>query len=255
MTLQRINNGRGHWYKLDGRKADGVTTLIGDGLRKKALESWGIRTVAEYVADNLEEVYAMRSMGRGAVVAALKQAPYSDRDNAARRGTEVHKLAEKLIQGEEVVKPDELAGHIDSYRKFLDEWQPKPVLVEASVGSRKWSYCGTLDSVLDLPDGRRVIADIKTSRSGIYPETALQLAAYRFAEFYLDGEAERPMADLNIQGAIGIWVRADGYDVLPIVADEAQFNKFLHVAVGARWQQDNRDLIGAAITPDWEPVA
>lgn len=251
MTLQRINTAKGHWYKLDGKKADGVTTLLGDGLRKKAIEAWGIKTVAEYVADNLEDVYAMRSMGREAVVAALKQSPYSSRDAAAKRGTEVHKLAEQLTHGNEVEVPEELAGHVESYVKFLDEWQPKPVLVEATVASRKWSYCGTLDSVLDLPDGRRVIADIKTSRSGIFPETALQLAAYRYAEFYVDGQNEKPMADLNITGAMGIWVRADGYDVLPIVADETQFNKFLHIAVGARWQKDNRDLIGAPERPEW----
>lgn len=252
MTLQKISNSRGHWYRLDGKKADGVTTLLGDGLRKKAIEAWGIKTVAEYVADNLEEVYAMRSMGREAVVAALKQSPYTSRDKAAKRGTEVHQIAERLIAGEEVEKPDDLAGHIDSYVQFLNEWQPTPVIVERPVASRKWSYCGTLDSVLDLPDGRRVIADIKTSRSGIFPETALQLAAYRFAEFYLDEDRnEQPMADLKITGAIGIWVRADGYDVLPITADEEQFNRFLHIAVGARWQKDNRDLIGAPERPEW----
>lgn len=252
MTLQRINSGKGHWYKLDGKKADGVTTLIGDGLRKKPLEAWGIKSVAEYVADNLEDVYAMRSMGRDAIVAALKQSPYSDRDRAARRGTEVHKHGEQLIRGEEVEPPDELAGHVESYVKFLDEWKPTPILVEAPVASRRWGYAGTLDSVLELPDGRRVIADIKTSRSGIYAETGLQLAAYRYAEFYLHDGEEHPMDEIGITDAVGIWVRADGYDVLPIRADEDQFNKFLHISVGARWQKNNDDVVGAPIQPSWE---
>lgn len=255
MTLQRINSGRGHWYKLDGRKADGVTTLLGDGLRKKALEAWGIRSVAEYVADNLDAIIGMRSMGREAIVSALKQSPYTDRDKAANRGTQVHKLAEKLMRGEDVdldVVP-ELAGHVESYVRFLDEWKPVPVLTEAVVASRKWSYCGTLDLVADLPDGRRVLADIKTSRSGIFAETVLQLAAYRYAEVYLDADGdEKPMADLNITDALGIWVRADGYDVYPLPADEKQFNKFLHIAVGARWQREEaKELIGAPVQPDW----
>lgn len=256
MTLQRITNGRGHWYKLDGRKADGVTTLIGDGLRKKAVEAWGIRTVAEYVADNLEQVYAMRSMGREAVVAALKQSPYSYRDRAAKRGTEVHRLADRLMHGEEFVPPEELAGHVESYVRFLDEWRPAPVLTEACVGSRRWNYCGTLDIVADLPDGRRVIADIKTGRSGIFADTVLQLAAYRYAEFYLDSDgSERSMADLGITGALGIWVRADGYDVYDLPADEAQHKKFLHIAVGARWLRESQELIGAAVRPSWEGAA
>lgn len=250
MAIQRINAPRGgHSYKIDGEKADGVTTLIGDGLRKKALEMWGIKSVAEYVADNLEDIYAMRRLGRSAIVSALRRSPYEDRDAAARRGTEVHQIAEKLIHGEEVDVPEHLTGHVESYVKFLDEWSPKPVLVEATVASRKWGYCGTLDSVLDIPGHGRMIADIKTSRSGIYPETALQLAAYRFAEVYLDGDQERPMDELGIQGALGIWVRADGYDVLPVDAGEDQFRKFLHIAVSARWQKTSSALIGAPIRP------
>lgn len=251
MTLKRVNTRYGHYYKLDGKNIDGVTTLIGNGLRKKALEAWGIKTVAEYVADHLEDVYAMRSMGRDAIVSALKQAPYSERDRAAKRGTEVHALAEQLARGEEVEVPSELAGHVEAYVRFLDEWNPVPVALERPVFSRKWWYAGTFDAVFELPDGRRVIADIKTSRSGIFPETALQLAAYRYSEFYLDeGGEEKPTADLNITHAFGIWVRADGYDVLPIQADEEQFNKFLHIAVGARWQKESRELIGAPIGPE-----
>ncbi|NKV11056.1 hypothetical protein GS909_07910 [Rhodococcus hoagii] len=32
---------QGHWYKLDGEKADGVTTLLGNGIPKPALINWG----------------------------------------------------------------------------------------------------------------------------------------------------------------------------------------------------------------------
>jgi hypothetical protein len=247
--IKRINTGKGHWYRIDGRKADGVTTLLSDGLPKPALLPWGIRSVAEYAADHLDRLVEMQPMGREAIVAALKQAPYSDRDRAAKRGTEVHGLAEKLINGVEVDVPDELAGHVESYVRYLDEWKPTPVLVEATVASRKWGYCGTLDAVYDLPDGRRVIGDIKTSRSGIFPEIVLQLAAYRYAEVYLDGDDEKPMADVGITHAQGIWVRADGYDVYDLPADEAAFNKFLHVATVARWAKSSRGLVGESVRP------
>jgi len=254
--VKRINNAKGHWYKIDGRKADGVTTLIGDGLPKPALLPWGIRSVAEYAADHLDRLVEMQPMGRAAIVAALKQAPYTDRDRAAKRGTEVHGLAEKLIHGEQVEVPDELAGHVESYVRYLDEWQPTPVLVEATIASRKWGYCGTLDAVYDLPDGRRVIGDIKTSRSGIFPEIVLQLAAYRYADVYLDKDgSEQPMSDVGITAAQGIWVRADGYDVYDLPADEAAFNKFLHVATVARWAKSSRGLVGEAVRPTSEDAA
>lgn len=250
MSVTRINGSRGHWYKIDGRKADGVTTLLSDGLPKPALLPWGIKAVAEYAADHLDRLVEMQPMGREALVAALKQAPYSDRDRAAKRGTEVHKLAEQLIGGKEVTVPDELAGHVESYVRYLDEWKPTPVLTETTVASRKWGYCGTLDAVYDLPDGRRVIGDIKTSRSGIFPEIVLQLAAYRYADVYMDGGEEKPMESVGITAAQGIWVRADGYDVYDLPADETAFNKFLHVATVARWAKSSRGLVGDPVRPE-----
>jgi hypothetical protein len=115
--------------------ADGVTTLIGDGTRKKALEAWGIRSVAEYAAEHLDRLVEMQPMGKEAIVSALKQSPYTDRDKAANRGTEVHALAEELIHGRPVEVPPELAGHVDSYVRFLDDWQPEPIKVEKVVAT------------------------------------------------------------------------------------------------------------------------
>lgn len=243
MTIQRINGARGHWYKIDGRKADGVTTLIGKGLPKPALSYWSAKTVAEYVADNTDTVIDLLKSGRGPAVAALKEVPWSQRDEAARRGTEVHTLAEQLIHGEEVEVPDLLAGHVKSCIKFLDDWQVRPVLTEFTVAHRKWRYCGTADLVADLPEslvstfhcGTRPIIDYKTSRSGIFSETALQLAAYRWAEVYLDADdKEQPLADVGITGGLGVWIRGDGYDVYPVDVSEQVFKDFLHVAYVGR---------------------
>jgi hypothetical protein len=244
-----------HNYKIDGRKADGVTTLIGDGLPKPALLPWGIKSVAEYAADHLERLVEMQPMGREAIVSALKQAPYTERDLAAKRGTEVHALAERLIHGDEVDVPEELIGHVDSCVRFLDSWRLRPVLVEATVASRRWNYAGTLDVVADLPDGRRSLLDYKTSRSGIFGETALQLAAYAHAEVYLDGDEEKPVADLGITCAHAVWLRADGFDVYEVDITEPVFRTFLHVAYVARQAKQLKTLIGEPCTTPAEAVA
>ncbi|MBM4592368.1 hypothetical protein GS909_06955 [Rhodococcus hoagii] len=245
--MQRIDNGKGHWYKLDGEKADGVTTLLGNGIPKPALINWAGNTTAEYAVDNWEELSALSPSAR---LNELKKSRFKVRDAAAKRGTEVHALADLLLQGKEVEVPDELAGHVDAYVRFLNEFEPKPVLTEFRVASRKWRYCGTADMVIDLPDGR-FIADIKTSKSGIFGETALQLAAYRYADFYVDSEgAEQPMDSLGITGALGIWVRGDGYDVLPIEAGEREFKDFLHAAWVARWTGRARSLVGSSVRPN-----
>src|SRR5690625_4427085 len=204
-----------HRYKLDGEWVPGVTTILGV-LDKPAIPKWAARQVAEYVADNIDGVETLRAMGRGPMVEALRNIPWQTRDEAANRGTEVHGYAERIIHGEEVDVPDLLVGHVESLIAFMEDYDVKPVLVEKAVASRAHQYAGTLDLVADHNRGPRAIFDYKTSRSGIYAQTAFQLAAYAFADFYLDDAGtEQPMADLGIEAAYGVHIRADDYDVHP----------------------------------------
>lgn len=241
MTLRRTNAGKGHTYHIDGVKVDGVTTLLSDGLAKPALISWAANVTCDYVVDHWDELTRDPISERAK---KIRKARFAQRDAAAQRGTEVHRLAEQLIWGEEVEIPEEIEPHVRSYVQFLDDWQPRPVLIETVVGSRRWQYAGCFDGVMDLPDGRRVIFDIKTSRSGIFPEVSLQLAGYRYAETYVDSSGEEhPMADLNISSAFAVWIRDDGYTVYEVQADENQHLKFLYVAALARWSKNNKHLI------------
>lgn len=236
MTLKRINAGRGHRYTLDGRPVPGVTTLIKKGLPAPGLMYWSAKAVAEYVADaDPGDLDALRRLGRTGMVAALKGVPWGQRDQAAVRGTEVHALAEQLVHGREVDVPDHLAAHVESCLKFLDQWRVAPVMTETVVGSRAHKYGGSLDLIADLPDGRRALFDYKTGASGIWPETALQLAAYRHADIYvgLDGR-EHWLEDIGVSASYAVHVRADGYDVIPVDTGEQVFAAFLDVARVAR---------------------
>lgn len=219
MSLTRYRCGSGHAYKLDGSNVTGVTTLIRNGMPAPGLMYWSARTVAEFVADADEATLdALRTLGRHGMVDALKGVPWKKRDEAAVRGTDVHKLAERLSKGEQVDVPEHLAGHVESCVAFLDEWQPVPVLTEAVVGARGAPpYAGTLDLVADLPDGTRALFDYKTSASGIYPKDVVQLAAYRFAEFFIGTDGtEVPMSEVGIQAAYAVRVLASGYEVIPL---------------------------------------
>lgn len=228
-----------HYYEdANGKRIPGVTTILGDGLPKPALINWAANATADYAVNNWDN---LADMGVADRLKLLKKARYEDRDAAAKRGTEVHDLAEHLLKGEEVTVPDELRGHVEAYVRFLDEWQPTPVVVERPVVNYTYGYAGTLDMVVDLPDGRRVLADIKTTRSGIYGETALQLAAYRYAEVYIDGDSEIPMPEVH--DTWGIWVRADGYEVVPLIADAKTFDDFRRVAAVARTAQRIKSYI------------
>lgn len=252
MTLQRIETATGHYYKLDGRRVTGVTTLINGGLPKPKLIDWAAREVAEYVADNPDDVDTLRARGRDELVGFLKERHKAARDKAASRGTSIHTLAEQLVAGHEVDVPEELAGHVEACARFLDDWRIAPVIVERPVASRKWWYSGTPDLVGDLPDGRRVIVDYKSGRSGIWGETALQLAAYARAEFYLD-TAGREQAIPQIGSGLAVWLRADGYDAYEIADLDSAFRVFTHVAHVARAARGLRDtFISPALdTPTW----
>jgi hypothetical protein len=247
-VTKRIDTARGHWYKLDGEKVDGVTTVIGNGIPKPALMPWAAREVATFAADNLE---LLGQLDRDARIDLLKGAHYRDRDKAARRGTEVHTLAERLIRDEEIDVPDELVGHVDSYLAFLRDFNPQPILVEAVVGNRTHKWMGTLDLLAKVGD-RTLLMDIKTTRSGIYGETALQLAAYRFAEFYLDADGnEQPMPPSD--GCAAIWVRADGYDLVPVEAGPDTYRTFRYAQQIAKWQTEtSKEAVGDVIQPRGE---
>lgn len=288
--LRRINSGSGHRYTLDGQKVIGVTTAMSGGLPKPALVGWAARTVAEYVADRLEQPEGTKTvvadrlirdlrewnktrkwpeklngdLPRIGIAKLLGQVQYAQRDEAANRGTEVHALAHKLANDEQVDVPEALVPFVDSYLRFLDEWDVDVELTEFIVGHRKWGYAGTGDLIARLPtqtdDGverLRWLLDVKTSGSGVYGETGLQLAAYGSAEFYLaeDG-SEQPLPPIDRYGVV--WVRADGYDLVPFDVEPNDFREFLYALHTTRWvaERDAKDcprpIKGDALQP---PVA
>lgn len=252
MTLVKHKTRTGHYYTLDGRRVTGVTTLINGGMPKPKLIDWAAREVAEYVADNPDDVDTLRARGRDRLVDFLKTRHEAVRNAAATRGTSIHTLAEELVAGHEVDVPEELAGHVESCARFLDDWQIAPVIVERPIASRKWWYSGTPDLIGDLPDATRRIVDYKSGRSGIWGETALQVGAYARAEFYLDGDGnEQPMP--RIDSGLAVWIRADGYDAYEITDLDGAFKTFLHVAHVARAARTLRDdFISPALdTPTW----
>lgn len=232
-------DGRGHKYKLDGQPLDGVTTLIGDGMRKKALENWAGNETAAYAVNHWAELAELPVAAR---LETLKKARFQVRDAAARKGTEIHRLAEKIIAGEEVEVADEIRGHVESAVRFLDEWKVRPLLTETKVWNERGRYGGTLDMVItsDVFDEREggprvILADWKTNRSGIYGETALQLSAYANADCYVGADGlDHPMSELGVTDHWAIWIRGDGYSVYPMERGEDVFRTFQYVATVAR---------------------
>lgn len=244
MPIKRVNRGRGHSYTIDGAKALGVTTVLSNGWPQPWMGPWSAKAVAQAAVDmDPEDMAVLRRQGREAAIAVLKGAPNRVRDTAAARGTDVHKIAERVAAGEEVAVPEHLAGHVDSVVKFLDEWQVTTLLQEVVVGSYKHLYAGTFDLIGELPGGQRILFDYKTSTS-IKETTALQLAAYRWADYYIAGDGlELPMTEIGIDDTMAVHVRADGYDVYPLDTGVTVFRAFLHSLALARVYPDAQNWV------------
>ena len=97
----------------------------------------------------------------------------------ADRGTRVHSLAEKWLQGEEVEGLAEDVNYFDGLPQFFADVNATPLEIERVVLC-ELGYGGRFDFIAEF-DGQTTLVDIKTRRPyGL--EHCCQLAAYRYAD-------------------------------------------------------------------------
>ena len=141
----------------EGNKLIGTTTALGI-LAKPALYGW---------------YYKMGKAGEN---------PYKKKDAAANIGTIAHEMIMCHLRGWELdtsnLIPDAVSTAENCVLSYY-EWEPddlKAILIEEALIS-KMGYGGTIDSLITVK-GQNILCDLKTS-SGIYPDMAYQIAAYR----------------------------------------------------------------------------
>lgn len=244
--LKRRNYGRGHGYLIDGEKVTGVTTAIGV-LDKPALRDWYARQAAERAVNEWDDLAKLPPMER------YERIRYGARDrvrDAALRGTEIHALGHKLAEGGEVDVPAEHRVTVEAYARWLDKWDVHPIAAETPLCSFTHQYGGTADlwATIGKLDDAPALLDVKTG-SGVYDETALQLAAYRHSEVIQVGGEEIPTPE--VAHVFVAHVKPDDVRMVPVLAGPDEFRSFLYVLHLARTRKSWEDwpLIGAAIQP------
>ena len=157
------------------------------------------------------------------------------RDEAAGAGTEFHNAVEIYLKsGKWPPLEDRAAQMQEQYMEFEDQYQPEVEAAELTVFNKTHQYAGTLDIIAKFPEessgpvegGLPAVVDIKTGK-GIYPDTILQLAAYRNAEFaeLSEDNLEHEMPELADVGAI-LHIRPDKWELKIVPVGQEQFKLF-----------------------------
>lgn len=234
------------WDTPDGLiKLPSVTVYINGGIPKPWLGRWVAKTIAEKMTAMADEPdYLLRRLQDDDAERWIKGLPYADREKAADLGSLVHRIAEKWSLNEpyEHLLTDEAAPYIDSFQRFWKDFTPTLLASEAPVLNVTRLYAGTLDAILQIGP-YKLLVDYKTGK-GIYNETALQLAAYRNAEYvYLPdhGVVKMPQVD----GACVLHLTPHSYEFIPFDTREKVWRSFLYAREVYRWDRDIASTVQA----------
>ena len=105
-----------------------------------------------------------------------------------------------------------------------------------------YRYAGTCDAVAKLKDGRLAVIDWKTGKR-LYPEVALQLAAYANNEFAVKHDGSR-FEIAPIDTAIGVHLPGDAtYTAQPIELTEQLFRTFVALRTLQKWRDNLEDSV------------
>ncbi len=213
------NTRRGGYYWFDGEPYVSVTNVI-SVLDKPALRYWYGQMVFRAMAKDptLDEKEALA-------------APYRKNKEAKDRGTTIHSIVEAWKHSQSYLDsvPDKFNGYAQAFYKFLQDHKMSIVTHERSVKSDLYKYAGTLDLLVkrngnELP----TIVDIKTGKD-IYPESFLQLSAYKQA---LKEEGQ------EVDGMMVILLGEDGGYKMEFKSED-YLDQFLACLKLYRWKNGN----------------
>jgi hypothetical protein len=231
----------GHRYYVHPETNDavpGVTSIIGM-LPKGFLKFWAAKLVAETAVENFGTLASMIASGdQVGAIDYLKRAPMRNTGEAADTGSAVHDLVERIARGEDLgpVHP-ELQPFVDHFRTFVQDFSPEFLFLEETVWNETHGYAGSFDWIARIGDAV-VIGDNKTTRSGVYPETALQLTAYARAEYILHADGTK--TDLPpIEAAAVLHLRPEGYKLIPVFMTDEAFDTFLGLRRTLDWDREH----------------
>jgi hypothetical protein len=215
-----------------GESFPSVTTILG-AISKPALVDWSARQAATYA---VKERQRLMFMDKQEAIDEIATTHKRVTELSSAVGTHVHECIESLIESGEVHNPwPEHMRHFEAWRTV---YKPEFLMSEATVYNRAVCYAGTFD-ILAKIGGVTTLIDVKTGKN-IYPEVALQLAAYANGEFYGSHDKVNDkwceMQLPKIESAAVLHLRMTGWRFMTVDIGPEVFQAFRHVNETWRWQ-------------------
>lgn len=239
------SSGRTYTDPLTGDTFPSVTNVL-RVIDKPALFNWNIKRTAEYAVRHRDEWAALPA---NAAAGAIAKAVRDDRE-AADRGSAVHAAVHEYVTTGALVSewPNEIAHYVERFAEFCGDFRPRFLFAETTCYSATYGYAGTLDLLAELPGLGTFVLDVKTG--GVWPEAALQLCAYRHADYLVTGPPweRHPMPETT--GAAVLQLHADRYALVAVDTGPDVLHAFLFAAELSTFRREQYDgLVGAVLVP------
>jgi len=182
----------GRFYRVEGYDElfPSVTTVL-SVIAKPALVPWARNVALESVKEALlertqEGPVELTPEWVDGLLQDARRRPDLVKNKAADYGAQAHDLIRQIIQGLTPEVPPEMSALVTNFEAWQKEAGLELHLSETIVYSPRYRYAGSVDATAHR-QGALVAIDWKTG-SGIYPEYALQVAAYAHALEEMNGE-------------------------------------------------------------------
>ena len=167
-----------HLHLLDGKPLTGCTTVL-SVVAKPALIQWAANMAVDYIQKKILEAETGTVLDNlSQWIEEARKAHCKRKTDAGDWGTKMHELVEKNIKGEEQEIPETHKKSFENFLEWVEKNKVKFLESEKNIYSEKLWLGGIVDFVCEI-DGEVWIGDIKTAKSGIYPEHFWQCAGYQ----------------------------------------------------------------------------
>ncbi len=237
------------YYSHDGQRVPSVTSVLREGVPKPGLVKWGANIIAEAASTERERLATMKKAEVKTYLSALAD---TVRDTASIQGRIVHSAAEAIAKGlpQPEAQTDVEVQIVSHFQRFIMDFKPVFLESEAQIWNHRYGYAGTLDACANMIalNSGPVILDWKTSKS-VWPEVALQLAAYARGEYILRADGTKSeLPDIDMRRGYVLHLRPEGYKLHPVDISDHVFDVFLSALDIFHFATDgSKYVVGGAI--------